>query len=177
MWECLRHNLVLETRYEEDRQFGDGGEECFRRPHLMAEEREVFCGWHDTAEGQQTWTRECLELKDIPGYQLAHAQESILQHQTNQSLVILVLCRQLNADRTSQTLAKNDNVMISSFCSFPQIIIGGLRVNHDATLVCRTSRKSIAPVFQHENVAAHLLNQHARDWQSVTYVARIAVEH
>ena len=74
----LRNNFVLQAGEKEDWDFSDGWEKGIGCPDLMAEKREVSCWWNDARD------------------QLPHAQESVLQHQPNQLLVVLILGHELH---------------------------------------------------------------------------------
>lgn len=113
----------------------------------------------------------------VRGNQFPHAQKGVLQHQTHQPLVVLVLGHQLNAHGSAQALPVNHNIIIASLGASTQVLEGGLRVNHEAGLVRGSGRQAITTVFKHQHAAPDSLYEHARDGDAVADVSRVAVEH
>jgi hypothetical protein len=43
----VRDNLIPQAAEEENRNFGDGRDDRFGRPDLVAEDSEIFCRWNN----------------------------------------------------------------------------------------------------------------------------------
>ena len=120
---------------------------------------------------------EILGRREHTGDQLPHAEEGVLQDQASDIPASLVLSNQLDAHRTTEALPVDDKLVSPRLDPVAQVVDGGLRIDHDATLVGLARRQAVATILKHEDVTPSIVDKHAGDGEAVANVARVPVEH
>jgi len=109
--------------------------------------------------------------------QLSDAQEGVLEDQTRNVPVLLVLGNQIDGHRAAQALPVDDDLGVSRLDALADVVEPRLGIDVEARLVRRPRRQPVPAVLQHQHVAAQHLLEDLRDGDAVADVARVAVEH
>ena len=101
--------------------------------------------------------------RDNAWNQLAHAEKGVLQDQADNVALALVLGHKLDTNCSTKTLAIDKIFVVSGLSAIAEIVEGGLGVDVEPRFVGGARGDSVATVFEHEDVAADGLEQHARN--------------
>lgn len=123
----------------------------------------------------------CCLLTSISGslrwYQFPDRSESIFEDQADDVTSILILRNQLDCNSSPETLTIYNDFGILHCIVLPDVIKRSLGVNHETFFIGRSSRETVTTILGHEYVASGILQQDFRDWNSVSNISGITVEH
>lgn len=113
----------------------------------------------------------------IPRNEFTNAREGVLQYESCNVALLLILCNEVDTDRSAQRLSVDNDPPAFQLIIASQKVERRLSINLQPLFIRIACRSTVTTILQHEDVATNLIGQDLCYGYAITDVACVTVKH